>query len=217
VKPVRLATSAPKVCRLLDALKKALSKAPGSEFAEPDALGALVYLREAEAAGRQRLSKVLCLGEGSVRGMLEALASAGLVERSKSGARLSERARELLEGLKVFELAPASKAIPWERVLVVQLCGAPADLSESEAVEVRDSVVRWGGLGCISAAAEGKKLKVFGLYDESLAREIESELEHYILDCSSLLGIVGCEPEAPKWHALYGFLEGLCRLTRFSA
>uniref|UniRef100_A0A7J3ZMF8 PH0730-like N-terminal domain-containing protein n=1 Tax=Fervidicoccus fontis TaxID=683846 RepID=A0A7J3ZMF8_9CREN len=193
----------------MSVIKEAGPSSP-TGYTEADVLGALIALRDLGRIGRSRLSRILGIGEGSLRGLLKNLEKARIIERSRSGVSLVKWVARELSSMHIAEFAPASSVIPWERVVLVQLCNVKPRLDYKGVIEVRDNTLRWGSLGCIIATIEHGRLKITGLENYGLVREIESELQNYITDCDGVLGVIGCDKRALRWALIYGFLEGVC-------
>ena len=200
------------ICKLISMLKN-ISSSSLSGYSEADALGALIALRDLGRIGRSRLSRILGIGEGSLRGLLRDLEKTGAIVHARSGAMLARWVAQDLHSIHIAEFAPVSNVIPWEYVVLVQLCNVKPNLDQKSVIEIRDNTLRWGSLGCIIALSSHGRLRVVGLEKHGLVREIESEVQNYVIECDGILGIIGCDRKVPKWALIYGFLEGVCGLT----
>ncbi len=201
------------ICVLVEKIKETVRGGRGREpyYTPADALGALLYIKDVGRAGRIAISRVLGLGEQSVRTMLRDLEIMGLVKKSKSGAELSDSSKQLTSGVRVIDLISLPSFLSWPRACIVEVLVDNPGLIEKKILDVRDNVIRWGGLGALILIVEDGVIKAPFVGDE-YASIIASELRGLLSARRGVAAVIGYNDEVCKWHPIYGFIEGLCRL-----
>jgi DNA-binding MarR family transcriptional regulator len=95
--------------------------------------------------GRKQLARMMEIGEGSVRTILERMAKLGLVRSLRGGSSLTEKGRRILGSLpRVTEADLHYLSLARKSAVTVVPGGAPR---VSSGIEQRDAAVRAGGKG----------------------------------------------------------------------
>ncbi|MCD6529440.1 hypothetical protein J7L06_04040 [Candidatus Bathyarchaeota archaeon] len=161
-------------------------RAPGvpPSYVEAHVLMALENISSHGSIGRQRLSRILKIGEGTVRTMLKRLSHEGLIEISRGGVALTEEGKKILaefrknvsEAIKV----PRSRITIGEVNVAVLVHGAASAVKKG--VEQRDTAIKAGALGATTLIFDGTRLNIPGVEEiefeeESVHRYLISELK----------------------------------------
>ncbi len=95
--------------------------------------------------GRKQLARMMKIGEGSVRTILERMSKLGLVRSLRGGSSLTEKGRRVLGSLpRVIEADLRYLSLAKKSAVTVVPGGAPR---VSSGIEQRDAAVRAGGRG----------------------------------------------------------------------
>ncbi len=200
------------ICALLSRIEECIVKKPKiTTYSEADALGMLIILRDLGRLGRIKLSRLLNIGEQSIRSLGSLLEESGLIKKGSYGYMITNRALNLLTGINFVEKITSSKAIPWKRIGIVQVC-KKVGIDNKKLLEIRDNTVVWGGYGSITLLIDERgEVRLPGGEGTSLEKEIIEEIENHYLSCEGVIGILGIRNEVGPWGPLYGFLEALCK------
>ena len=142
---------------------------PLPSFSDYHILWAMDIIDLEGSIGRSRLSKSLGLGEGVGRTIIERLRDEGLIQVSRSGCSLTDRGRNVLEGIRrhLSRSMPLTESpIGLGRSNVVILVREASRLVRS-GIEERDASIRAGALGAMTLVYSDKILSVPGLSDDS--------------------------------------------------
>lgn len=146
----------------LKALDRITSKtAPGMspDYSEAHVLKVLQLIGSSKGIGRQKLSKEIGVGEGTVRTMIKRLKREGLVDSSRRGLTLTSSGREALEDLlrymKEMELTN-TKVTVGSRDYAVLVKRAANHIKNG--VEQRDVALLAGAIGATTLMYDGERL-----------------------------------------------------------
>ncbi len=153
-----------------DVLREIAGKvAPGRPpaYTQAHALIGLEVIGTGLGVGRQKLSRELRLGEGTIRTMVSRMRSLGLVDASRGGMSLTEDGRGILEELNE---ATSTSEIP-ETPLTVgsknyAVLVKGASTSVSLGIEQRDAALIAGALGATTLVYDREKLLIPGTSEE---------------------------------------------------
>ncbi len=147
-------------------------RGPAPHFTEAHALLLLITIKD-KKVGRKKLSKLLGLGEGSVRSMIRKFSKLGLIMADRGGCYLTSKGQKLLDEL-LNELVPPTPVklnlVGEGYAVVIRRAPSPTNV-----IRVRDDVVRHGGEGAlvlymgssgIIFPESGDMLKDYSLVDE---------------------------------------------------
>ena len=146
--------------------------APGRtpSFIEAHILKALEVIGEEGSVGRIRLSRILGLGEGTIRTLIRHLKREGLIEVSRSGITLSELGRSILadvtDRISGAVSVPESPLTVGPHNVAVLVRGSSANVRYG--VEQRDAAIKAGALGATTLLFKGGRLTIPGLADDIL-------------------------------------------------
>ena len=136
------------------------------------------FLRIEKPISRLELSKILDLGEGTVRGILDILKEKGFLDSDKNGHYLSDKGNSLISKIKssiVIKEAALTNVFPKQKKIAVQIKN-PKHLER--AYILRDIAVKNGAEGAIIIrCGEDKKLKIFDSEYKEDFSEIESKFD----------------------------------------
>lgn len=142
---------------------------PLPSFSDYHILWAMDIIDLEGSIGRSRLSKSLGLGEGVGRTIVERLRDAALIQVSRSGCSLTDRGKNVLEGIhrhlsRSVPLTESSIGLGISNVVI--LVREASHLVRS-GIEERDATIRAGALGAMTLVYSNKKLSIPGLSDDS--------------------------------------------------
>ena len=186
----------------------------GRTYDTPDLLGVLYYIHRDGRIGRIMLSRRLRLGEQSVRSILNFLSKKNYVFVKDGLKKVESNLSMSLNGINVSFPFIHGLLIGWNRIVLFEACLPSVDFILNHLVELRDSVVRWGGKGAVIIVAKKTgKPYLPGLGEGEVEKNIVSFIQKTsILDCSGVKAIIGLEENIVEWYPIYGFLNVLCRL-----
>jgi len=150
-------------------------KAPGvpPSYVEAHVLMALEKISSRGIIGRQRLSKTLRVGEGTVRTMLKRLIHEGIVKVSRGGITLTQEGKKLLaefrEEISEEIRVPKTKITVGEVNVAVLVHGAASAVNKG--MEQRDTAIKVGALGATTLIFDGVKLIIPGVEEVELGEE----------------------------------------------
>ena len=135
-------------------------------------------LRIEKPVSRLELSKILELGEGTVRSILDILKEKGFLDSNKNGHYLSDKGSSLISKIKdsiVVKEAALTNIFPKQKKIAVQVKN-PKHVER--AYILRDIAVKNGAEGAIIIRyGEDKKLKIFDSEYKEDFSEIESKFD----------------------------------------
>ena len=135
-------------------------------------------LRIEKPVSRLELSKILELGEGTVRSILDILKENGFLDSNKNGHYLSGKGNSLISKIKndiVIKEADLTNIFPKQKKIAVQVKN-PKHVER--AYILRDIAVKNGAEGAIIIRyGEDKKLKIFDSEYKEDFSEIESKFD----------------------------------------
>ena len=136
------------------------------------------FLRIEKPISRLELSKILELGEGTVKSILDILKENGFLDSNKNGHYLSGKGNSLISKIKndiVIKEADLTNIFPKQKKIAVQVKN-PKHVER--AYILRDIAVKNGAEGAIIIRyGEDKKLKIFDSEYKEDFSEIESKFD----------------------------------------
>lgn len=165
----------------LDIVHRIVEKvAPGRPpaYSEAHVLKALELIGSALGIGRQRLSRELRLGEGTVRTLVKRMKGSGLVDVSRGGMTLTSRGNEILTELEERILTcefPETSITVSSQNYAVLIKGAAGNVRRG--IEQRDAALISGAKGATTLIYDGEQLLMPGT-----ALELDNSTTSYILE-----------------------------------
>ncbi len=137
---------------------------PACRYCDSDVLFLLDYLSKGRKAGRGKIAKYLGIGEGSVRNLLDILASHELIGVRQSGVTIEKSGKELLLALGIESIdltIPAYVLGKCQQAVIVR------DASERvfNGIEQRNAGIRAGGDGCTTWVMEKGRIIMLPNWD----------------------------------------------------
>ncbi len=152
-------------CNIIDLLRPITSRRGGVKpsFHPGHVIKTIEYLMEKGPAGRKILSKVLCLGETSVRSLLRRLAQQGLVNIDRvAGAYLTEDGERLARILEeMISVYTDVKLFGWSNSVVIIVSMKPP--SNTSVLTIRDKAVSVNANAALVTFYENSVLRIPGL------------------------------------------------------
>lgn len=164
------------ILRAIKAISSIVEKrAPGlpPSYLETHVLMALENISCRGSIGRQKLSRILRIGEGAVRTMLKRLVREGFIKISREGVTLTEDGDKILAAFRKRisgEIkVPRSGITIGEANVAILVHGAASAVNKG--VEQRDTAIKVGALGATTLIFDGVKLTIPGVKEEEFKEE----------------------------------------------
>jgi len=150
-------------------------RAPGipPSYTEAHVLMALENIGSHGSIGRQRLSRILDIGEGATRTMVKRLSLEGLIKVSRGGITLTRKGENLLSESR----KKISGEIKVPKSSITVGCSNTAVLVRNAAsavkrgIEQRDAAIKIGALGATTLVFDGSKLIIPSVEEEKFMRD----------------------------------------------
>lgn len=172
-----------------------------------------IFLVGAEPrVGRKKLTRLLGVGEGSVRTMLSRLTELGYVTSTRSGVELTANGSKIYEALREY-LSPPIKVdfpMPWDSIHNYGIVLKGLAERVSTGIEERDEAVRYGAsaamvLTCLQDGIHMPKITNLSIERPEFAQHITSFFKPEVGD---VIIITGAETEHDaKYSALAAALK----------
>ncbi|MEM1688979.1 MAG: DUF4443 domain-containing protein [Candidatus Hadarchaeales archaeon] len=130
---------------------------PLPRFSPPHLWMALELIGKHKRIGRGQLAKIMKLGEGSVRTILERLNKLGLVLSARGGSCLSERGKKLLDELPTISEIKLRYLSLGKISMISKVPGGSVRVTSG--MEQRDAAVQIGGKGATVLVFKKGKLR----------------------------------------------------------
>ncbi len=211
-------------CNIVDLVREIASYRKGLKpaFHTGHVIATINYLYNEGPAGRKILSKMLGLGETSVRSLLKRLQKHGLVVIDRvAGAYLTDKGREVAEKLrKYIRVKPATKILNWDNPILVAVMVKPPE--NTSVLLIRDKAVSVNADAALISVFDGADLKVPGLpIDKNEFRELVEELKKFSIEiCGEECTLIYASlRQGPLWieglHLGFEILKHYCRRVRY--
>lgn len=188
----------------------------GSELSSAMIFSVLYSLGTMKAAGRARLAKTIGLSEHLVRKSIKLLISEGLLHKEDSRYTVASTAKDTLNRIVLKEAFNLRNLYGWPRTIVFHLKDfCLEDLNTRTALNIRDAVISWGGLGAVVLQIVGGQVQIPGIEDieekENIISALRIEMENLQ---DGLYVIIGSEFNASEHAIMYGILNKICLTHR---
>lgn len=165
--------------RVLDTVTSKTAPGMSPEYSMAHVLKALQLISSGEGIGRQKLSREIGVGEGTVRTLIKRLRKEGLVESSRQGLTLTISGREVLSEIlrlmKEIEL-PKTEVTIGSRDYAVLVKKAANHVRKG--VEQRDAALFAGAMGATTLVFDGEHLFMPGIEMKPDASISEMLIKH---------------------------------------
>ncbi|MEM2875796.1 MAG: DUF4443 domain-containing protein [Candidatus Bathyarchaeia archaeon] len=150
-------------------------RAPGvpPSYTGAHVLITLENISSSGSIGRQRLSRILRIGEGATRTLVKRLSMEGLIKVSRGGITLTEKGRELFSELR--KKISKEVDVPKSRVTLgssnVAILVSGLASAVRKGIEQRDAAIKAGALGATTLTYDGNKLIIPSVEEEEFRRD----------------------------------------------
>ncbi len=201
-----------KECETIETLARIAAPMRGGQtgYTAYDVVRAMQVL--AQGAGRPLLSRILGLGEASVKTMLKRMRDEGLIARSGRANVLTDRGMRVLGmvGSRIKVAGPLD-GFQWMRSsYVIVVAGVNPPVNMIDTIKERDYLVARGCREAIVGGMLGGKVVVPGAPDE-VASDLEKELATLQTTGDALVYVVPSECLKPGYQAAVDAILDRCK------
>jgi len=160
------------------------------------------------SVSRAKLQRLLGLGDGSVRSMVNYMKEHGLISTSKAGSRLTPRGMGLLKRLRLHVPDLRKTSLDYLSVGRVNYAAVLRNVEPPGALKIRDMAVRLGGTGAVLLSWMEGSLRIPHVADDlrSVSVKDYEELSKIILKDGDFILVVGGDDENSALGALGSIL-----------